>query len=264
MSSIFDSQKFNTNLFFPRSDFSPVPDFCDDYYIEVSEDISIHCRRYLNINAKLSLLFFHGNGEIVSDYDNLAGFFSELDVELIVADFRGYGKSSGVPTLRDALEDSHIILNYLKNKKVKDEDKNIPDQNILKNKVCVMGRSLGSAPAIELCSKRSDVQACIIESGYADPIPLVERRGLKINNVTQEENSVFNNSQKIRDVKCPTLIMHGENDSLILPREAKLNYENGGSETKLLEILEGVGHNDMMTAPNHSYFHTIRRFISCL
>ena len=130
MSSIFDSQKFNKNLFFPRSDFSPVPDFCDDYYIEVSEDISIHCRRYLNINAKLSLLFFHGNGEIVSDYDNLAGFFSELDVELIVADFRGYGKSSGVPTLRNALEDSHIILNYLKNKTVKDEDKNIPDQNI--------------------------------------------------------------------------------------------------------------------------------------
>ena len=86
-----------------------------------------------------------------------------------------------------------------------------------------MGRSLGSAPAIELCSKRSDAQACIIESGYADPIPLIERRGLKINNVTQEENAVFNNSQKISDVKCPTLIMHGENDSLILPSEAKLN-----------------------------------------
>ena len=100
MSSIFDSLAFNSNLFFPRSDLFPVPDFCDDYYIEVSEDVSIHCRRYLNIKAKLSLLFFHGNGEIVSDYDNLAGFFSELDVELIVADFRGYGKSSGVPTLR--------------------------------------------------------------------------------------------------------------------------------------------------------------------
>ena len=58
--------------------------------------------------------------------------------------------------------------------------------------------------------------------------------------------------------------MHGENDSLISPNEAKLNYENAGSETKMLEIFEGVGHNDMMTAPDHSYFHTIRRFISCL
>ena len=128
-------------------------------------------------------------------------------------------------------------MNYLKNKTVQDEDKNIPDQKILKNYVCIMGRSLGSAPAIELCSKRSDVQACIIESGYADPIPLVERRGLKINKVTQEENAIFNNSQKISDVKCPTLIMHGEDDFLISPNEAKLNYENAGAEIKKLEIL---------------------------
>ena len=140
----------------------------DDYYIDVTKDIRIHARRHPNSNAKLSLLFFHGNGEIVSDYDNLVDYFSILGVELTIADFRGYGKSTGAPTLRAAIEDSHVILDYLMVNK------------ILKNKICVMGRSLGSAPTIELCSKRSDIQGCILESGYADPIPLVERRGLII------------------------------------------------------------------------------------
>lgn len=248
MSSIFDSQAFNANLFFPRSDPSPGPANSEDYYIDAGGDVRIHVRRHPNPNARLSLLFFHGNGEIVSDYDNLAEHFSNLGVELIIADFRGYGKSTGTPTLRAALEDSHVILDYLRDKK------------LLKAKVCVMGRSLGSAPTIELCSKRSDIQACILESGYADPIPLVERRGLKIDKTTPEENAVFNNSQKISAVKCPTLIMHGEDDFLISPKEAKLNYDNAGAKVKRLEILEGVGHNDMMMAPEFSYFTTLREF----
>ncbi|MZH05233.1 MAG: alpha/beta hydrolase [Nitrospinae bacterium] len=252
MSSIFDSQAFNANLFFPRQDPSPAPANSEDYYIDATKEVRIHARRHPNPNANLSMLFFHGNGEIVSDYDNLAGLFSGLGVELTIADFRGYGKSSGIPTLRSALEDSHKILDFLKDKK------------LLKKKVCVMGRSLGSAPTIELCSKRSDIQACILESGYADPIPLVERRGLKIDKTTPEENAVFNNSQKISSVKCPTLIMHGEDDFLISPKEAKLNYENAGAKVKRLEILEGVGHNDMMMAPDHSYFTTLKDFIDSL
>ena len=250
MVSIFDSDVFNSNLFFPRADTSLARDDANEYYINLPNGIRIHVRRHPNPEAKLSLLFFHGNGEIVSDYDNLAGLFSNLGVELIIADFRGYGKSTGFPTLRFTLEDSHTIFNFLK------------DNSIFKSKVCVMGRSLGSAPTIELCCKRPDIDACILESGYADPIPLVERRGLKIENTTVEENALFNNSQKISAVKCPLLIMHGEDDFLISPKEARLNYDNAGSAIKSLEILEGVGHNDMMMARDNAYFATLNRFFA--
>ena len=252
MSSIFDSQAFNANLFFPRDDSSLGPANSNNYYIDVTKDIRIHARRHPNPNANLSLLFFHGNGEIVSDYDNLVEYFSNLGIEFTIADFRGYGKSSGTPTLRASLEDSHVILDYLLAEKV------------LKNKICVMGRSLGSAPTIELCSKRSDIQGCILESGYADPIPLVERRGLIIEKITPEENAIFNNSLKISEVKCPTLIMHGEDDYLISPKEAKMNYDNAGAAVKKLKFLEGVGHNDMMMAPENSYFKVLKNFFDSL
>ena len=250
MSSIFDSQIFNANLFFPRADSSPVLADTDEYYIDAGEGVRIHARCHPNPDAKASLLFFHGNGEIVSDYDNLAGHFSSLGVELIIADFRGYGKSTGNPTLRSTLEDAHIIFDYLKK------------EEVFKSIVCVMGRSLGGAPTIELCCKRSDIQGCVLESAYADPIPLVERRGLKIEKTTPEEDTVFNNSLKIATVKCPTLIMHGADDFLISPQEAKLNYDNAGAKIKTLEILEGVGHNDMMMNP--SYFSTLKRFFDSL
>ena len=246
MYSIFDTQAFNANLFFPRQDTAPAPGNSDEIQVEVEPGINIHVRRHPSAQARFSLLFFHGNGEIVSDYDNLAEHFNAMGCELIVADFRGYGRSSGLPTLRSTLEDAHKVYDELKS------------TGKFKEKVCIMGRSLGSAPTLELCAKRSDVAACVLESGYADPIPLVERRGLKIDKTTPEEDALFNNSEKIRLVKCPLLIMHGADDFLIAPHEAKLNYDNAGSKKKHLEILEGVGHNDMMMSG--SYFTSLKQF----
>ena len=127
--------------------------------------------------------------------------------------------------------------------------------------VCVMGRSLGSAPAIELCSTLEEISCCVIESGYADPVPLVQRRGLQIDKTTPEEDALFNNSKKIASIKCPLLIMHGEEDFLISSKEAELNYQQAGSKVKILKILEGVGHNDMMMARDGGYFTCLKSFL---
>ena len=250
MTSIFDSDEFNQNLFFPRSDNSTVPDGAYDIFINVENNCNVHARCYKNSEAKFTILFFHGNGEIVSDYNLLAEHFIKLGCEFIVCDFRGYGRSDGVPTLKSTLIDASTIYCYLR------------DNKFFKKNVCVMGRSLGSASAIEICSRVPEITCCIIESGYADPIPLVERRGLNITNITVEENALFNNSEKIRSVKCPILIMHGQIDSLISPEEAKLNYKNVPSKNKRLVILKGVGHNDMMMAENNEYFTSLLAFFT--
>ncbi len=252
MGSIFDSIQFNENLFFPRPDPLPGPPDCEEIYVQVDENVNVHCRKHPVPQAGISLLFFHGNGEVVSDYDDIVQAFTALGMEMTICDYRGYGKSGGTPSLRNSLEDARTIYQYLR------------DNGKLGSSVCVMGRSLGAASAIELCSKFSDISSCIIESGYADPIPLVERRGLRIDRTTPEEDALFNNSLKIQKVHCPLLIMHGEDDFLISPKEAQLNYQQAGSKMKTLEILEGVGHNDMMMAENGGYFSSMRRFLESL
>ena len=252
MNSVFDSRQFNENLFFPRPDPLPGPPDCEEIYVEVEDNISVHCRIHPSEQARFSLLFFHGNGEVVSDYDHIVEAFAILGAETIVCDYRGYGKSSGAPSLRKALEDARLIYRYLR------------DNGKLRSEVCAMGRSLGAAPAIELCSNFSEISACIIESGYADPVPLVERRGLRIDQTTSEEDALFNNSLKIKKVQCPLLIIHGEDDFLISPEEARLNYSRAGSKQKTLNILDGVGHNDMMMAENGGYFSGMKRFFESM
>ena len=75
-------------------------------FVKVDKNCSLHVRLHKSTLARFSLLFFHGNGEIISDYDNLAIYFRKLGCEMIICDYRGYGKSEGVPTLRNALKDS--------------------------------------------------------------------------------------------------------------------------------------------------------------
>ncbi|UCD12471.1 MAG: alpha/beta fold hydrolase [Nitrospinaceae bacterium] len=253
MESIFDSAEFNNNLFFPRPDSRPPPAGAEDFLIPVASEVVVHARRFPNLQARLSVLFFHGNGEIVSDYNELAETLGTLGAEWTFADYRGYGSSGGEPTLRSVLQDAHIIYRYLK------------EAGVFTHPVCVMGRSLGSAPAIELgLHYPEEIRGVVIESGYADPVPLVERRGLKVGGMTPEEDALFNNSRKIDGVRCPLLILHGEDDFLISPEEARLNYRQAGSEEKYLEILEGVGHNDMMMAPDHRYFTCLAKFFQGL
>ncbi|MFQ5450448.1 MAG: alpha/beta hydrolase [Nitrospinaceae bacterium] len=252
MPSLFDSSEFNENLFFPRQDPSPVPGDSEEIYIEVEPRVRIHARRYPTGPARFSLLYFHGNGEIVSDYNELNPYFAILGAEMTVCDYRGYGKSEGTPTLRNLLKDAHTIYRTLY------------DQGKLLDRVCLMGRSLGSAAAIELCSVHREISGCVIESGYADPVPLVERRGLKMAAATPEEDALFNNSLKIKQVTCPVLILHGEDDFLISPKEAELNYRKAGSAIKYLEILEGVGHNDMMMARENGYFSSLKYFFDTI
>ncbi len=248
MDSVFDSSEFNTNLFFPRPDLLAPPEGTDEIYVEVEPEVHVHLRRHPSPHARFSLLFFHGNGEIASDYDELSKAFAYLGAEFVVCDYRGYGRSSGYPTLRTALQDADRIYQTLKH-----------DGKLL-DTVCVMGRSLGSASAIDLCARYPEIDCCVIESGYADPIPLVKRRGLRIDRMTPEEDALFNNSRKIKKVTCPLLIMHGEDDELIVPDEAQLNYELAGSVSKTLQILEGVGHNDILMAPENAYFKCLHRF----
>jgi len=91
---------------------------------------------------------------------------------------------------------------------------------------------------------------------------MAERRGIILRELTEEDDRVFNNSRKIKDVQCPILIMHGAGDNLIYPDEAKLNYRNAGSENKKLVILPGVGHNDILYAEENLYFSTLSDFLS--
>ena len=106
------------------------------------------------------ILYFHGNGEIASDYDTIAPFYTRLGITLFVIDYRGYGLSDGSPSgLRP---DRGCLEAYTRAPEM------LAERGLETRPLFVMGRSLGSAAAIEIVFRaKEQVAGLIIESGFA-------------------------------------------------------------------------------------------------
>ncbi len=236
--SLFDSAAFNERLFFPRGDVTPPPDGAEDDFIEVG-GASLHVR-YHGISPgggeRRTLLLFHGNGEVVGDYDDAAGLFAAAGFGLAVVDYRGYGQSTGSPTLRSAIEDAHVILGAV--------------HAVAAAPLVVMGRSLGSSCAADLYGRDLPIVAgVVIESGLADLAGLVRRRGLEAPAAfSDEERALFDPLPKLARGTGPLLVMHGERDTMIAPSEAQTAFAAAGTTQKKLVIVPGRGHNDVSRA----------------
>ncbi|HEX2964772.1 MAG TPA: alpha/beta hydrolase, partial [Syntrophorhabdaceae bacterium] len=104
-----DDHTILSYIFYPRVNFSISPKWGFDVFVTVEEGAVVHCRFYKEDNTWPWILHFHGNGEVVSDYDELSLFYLKNGLNLVVADYRGYGKSTGEPSLANLVHDSHII-----------------------------------------------------------------------------------------------------------------------------------------------------------
>ena len=88
-----------SHLFYPRLEEPGVtPEGCVDLELEVAEQVFLGARLHLaeDLSAP-NILFFHGNGETVRDYDDLGASFRQRGVSFLAVDYRGYGWSSGTP-----------------------------------------------------------------------------------------------------------------------------------------------------------------------
>ena len=130
------------------------------YSIEVEEGVEINSGFWVSGKEYPSILYFHGNGETVAGHDWIAPFYNRKGINLFVAEYRGYGSSNGKPTIANMLGDAHTIFKGFTE---------IIRKEGFKQSLFLMGRSLGSMPAIELAFNYQDeIRGLIIESGAAN------------------------------------------------------------------------------------------------
>jgi alpha-beta hydrolase superfamily lysophospholipase len=239
-------------IFYPRKDFTPCPGNGFDLPIWVTDGVSISCRFYMGQHEWPWVLFFHGNGEVVSDYDEISPFYHQRKINLVVADYRGYGGSSGTPTLTDLVQDAHVIF-----KEVREE---LSRRNLRKD-LWVMGRSLGSISALELAYHyQKEMPGLIVESGFPSVVRIMFHLGIPAL-VTGLEEIDQECLERIKKIFLPTLIMHGERDSLVPVENAKEIYQQLGAGEKELLIIPSATHNDIMLTGFKDYFKAIQQFV---
>lgn len=237
-------------IFYPRPDDYTLPDSptVRSYDLPVGEGVRISCTFYFREKNAANFLFFHGNGELAGEYIDVGSIFNEIGINLFVADYRGYGRSNGVPTVSNMLKDATPVFEGFK--------KTLADGGFTGGRF-IMGRSLGSAPAIALAGAYPDAwRGLVIESGFCDVADLLGRTGL----YTAQQGDSSTGLEKVRAIKLPALIIHGECDSIVPLAEGHKIFANLASDDKKIVIIPGADHNTIFAEGMQLYLRELKQF----
>lgn len=248
-----DRPEVKAALFYPRQDTTPTPDGAQDQAIEVEAGVALGARFFLTADpAAVNLLFFHGNGEVVADYDDVGPQYTAQGINFLAVDYRGYGHSTGTPTVSAMLRDAHRVLSWVQNWLAKEART---------GHLVVMGRSLGSVSAIELAASEEAVAGLIVESGIAQTLPLLRTLGLDPQALGIAEADGFGNLEKIATVQKPTYILHAQHDQIIPLLQAEELQSLCGARSKEFQMIPGADHNNILALTGKLYFQAIKQFL---
>lgn len=181
-------------------------------------------------NSKGLILYFHGNSGALDGWGYLGNKFNSIEYSVFVSDYRGYGKSTGRLSEKNLYSDAQVIYDYFTGR--------CEDERII-----IMGRSLGSAIAIELALQNS-YEKLILESPFHSLTGMIKMffNYLPHDLLLQYK---FDSQSKIDKIPEPILIFHGTNDEVVPIESArKLESRIQSKYHKFVEI-EGGGHNNL-------------------
>ena len=240
------------SIFFPRPDSRPPPAGATDHLIEVEPGIAVAARFYVLSPSHPTILYFHGNGEIASDYDDIAPLYHQAGVNLFVTEFRGYGRSAGRPSVAHLVSDARPLAERF--------HATLDEQGFDERRF-VMGRSLGSQPALEIAARAGDrFRGLIIESGAASIRRLLARVGLADSG--EGATLAALHEAKIRGIRLRALLIHGEQDDLVPLAQAAELYDLLSGTDRTLVVIPGAGHNDLLWLGHRPYFEAIRSLVT--
>ena len=253
---ILDRPEVLQVLFHPRRDSSGrlTANGVHDVEFAVAPDIIVGGRLFVAAQDAPVILLFHGNGELASDYDMLAPLYTDRGINLLVVDYRGYGRSGGHPTAEALIADGRTIFQQT--------PAVLEQHGLTCPRLYLMGRSLGSAAAIDIAAQDDGtIAGLIIESGFAFTFALITRLSTITYSSDHENSHGFGNAEKIAEVTVPTLIIHGTYDWIIPLGDGEVLLDRCGAAEKQLVPIIGAGHNDLLFVGQKTYMESIEALV---
>jgi uncharacterized protein len=232
----------NKVLFFPvkKHYWKPGIEY-EDVYIRVNKNHkrdTINAWYFNNFPGHKTVMFCHGNSGNISNRGYIINICQKFHLNLMIFDYRGFGRSRGKPSKNNLRQDGEEVYKYIRKRGVKPKN------------IIIWGESLGGYVAIWTASKyrcRSLLLLCTF-SGLDDAI---------VNYCSSDIAKLFANiytslvslrydmmlsRENIKKVRCPVVIMHSKEDDLIPYQCAKILYDNVCHDSKLLITIKG-GHS---------------------
>jgi pimeloyl-ACP methyl ester carboxylesterase len=192
------------------------------------------------------VVYFGGNAEEVSWMAELAPRFGE--VALVLANYRGYGRSGGSPGEAALFADALAV-----------HDAAIARDDVDPRRVVVHGRSLGSAVAVHVAASRP-VAGAILTSPV-DSVAALARRAFPWLPVERLLRHRFDALQRAPSVRVAALFIVGGRDRVVAPEHSRALHAAWGGPKRLVELADG-DHLDVILQPG--YWEAVAAFVAAL
>jgi uncharacterized protein len=191
------------------------------------------------------ILYFHGNSRSIKGWAKYAKDFFRYQYDVVLVDYRGFGKSTGKRSEHDMLKDMQFVYSSL--------TQQYPEHHMI-----VYGRSMGSGFAAKVASDNKP-RYLILDAPYFSFKKTVERF-LPMLPVKYVLRFHLRTDKWIRHVNCHTYILHGTKDWLIPIKNSQQLQAIAPNKITLIRI-EGGGHNNLPSFPEyHNFLRDILKY----
>ncbi len=238
----------NSLLYFPTGAIAQTPasrglDF-RDLTIDTEDGERLH-GWWVSATAKRALgpiLFCHGNGGNVGDRVMHVELLSALGFDVLLFDYRGYGRSTGRPGEEGTYRDARAACAAL-----------LREAGAEGSRTFYLGESLGGAVALQLALELPPA-GLILQSTFTGVRDMARRHYPFIPRAVVPD--AYPTLQRIPDLRAPLLVVHGERDDIVPLSQGRALFE-AAPEPKRMEVLEGVGHNDLIPLAGPQYAEVV-------
>ncbi|MFE3261389.1 alpha/beta hydrolase [Nocardia sp. NPDC059091] len=180
------------------------------------------------------ILFAHGNGGNIGDRSPMLGMLAAVGFDVMIFDYRGYGRSTGRTDERGTYLDVRAAREAL-----------LAQSGVDANRLVYLGKSLGGGVMLELANAFPPAALLLMSTftGMRDAAVAVYPFLPKL-----FVPNAYPSLPRIRTLTCPVMIMHGDMDEL-LPVQMGRDLYAAAPEPKQLVIYPGGMHNDLIGFP---------------
>ena len=236
--NISESDAFDPNRTITPQTFNIQPYQFQEVAISTDDGETLNAWFLERSDAVATTIYFGGNDFLMVTSHMLLDAYRHIPVNVFLFDYRGYGQSSGDPTVHGVMNDARAAYQFAKNEVQSGNDK-----------IIVHGHSMGSFLSAYIADEE-DVAGYILESPISEVnqwtrrlVPWIARPFLRFN--IDDSIKDQNNLERLARNNIPLLIMGGSNDEVTPFRMAEDLYEASASPQKTLVKITGGTHSDL-------------------
>lgn len=222
----------------------------EDVHFESEDKTSLHgwwMAHDKPSNKRMTVLYCHGNTGNIAERSPIFKYLQQLQANVFAFDYRGYGRSDGVPTELGVCADVRAAIDHV-----------ITEIGVPAHRIILFGHSLGGAIAIDGAFHRQQLAGLVVQSSFTQNLDMARHfyPGKPVHWITKNG---FRSIDKVSHLPMPKLFIHGRADPKVPFEHGKMLYEAAAEPKQFLEVTRAT-HNDVHQQGGLKYTSVLTRF----